>query len=116
MRRAICGLLLILMSMSILAEGNAEIEKEVSGVNRSTTTEGRVILEGETKDPTLEKVDLNLVDNKNQQLETKSIEYKQTEPTDDVLAEVSKKQTKPKYWIWGLGILAVVLAGVAASK
>ena len=102
--------------MSVLAEGTAKIEKEVSGVNKSTTTEGRTILEGESKDPTLEKVDINLVDNKDQQVEASAIEYKQAEPTDDILAEVSQSQTKPRYWIWGLGILAVILAGVAASN
>ena len=87
MRRFISGLLLIMMSMSIFAEGSgAEIQKEVSGINKSTTTEGRILLEGQEKDPTLQAVDLNLVNNQEQKLETANIDYNQTEQTDDLLA------------------------------
>ena len=58
MKKFISGLLLIMMSMVIFAdESTAEIQKEVSGVDKSTTTEGRIILEGQETDPTLQAVD-----------------------------------------------------------
>ncbi len=117
MRRYISGLLLIMMSMSILAEGTgAEIQKEVSGVNKSTTTEGRILLEGQEKDPTLQTVNLNLVNNQDQKLETTNIEYNQTEQTDDLLADVSEIKTQPNYVVWGLGILGVLIAGLALGS
>jgi len=117
MRRYISGLLLIMMSMSIFAEGTgAEIQKEVSGVNKSTTTEGRILLEGQEKDPTLQAVDLNLLNNQDQKLETTNIEYNQTEQTDDLLADVSKVKTQPNYVVWGLGILGVLIAGLALGS
>jgi hypothetical protein len=117
MRKYISGLLLIMMSMSILAEGTgAEIQKEVSGVNKSTTTEGRILLEGQEKDPTLQAVDLNLVNNQDQKLETTNIEYNQTEQTDDLLADVSEVKTQPNYVVWGLGILGVLVAGLALGS
>ncbi len=117
MRRYISGLLLIMMSMSILAEGTgAEIQKEVSGVNKSTTTEGRILLEGQEKDPTLQTVNLNLINNQDQKLETTNIEYNQTEQTDDLLADVSEIKTQPNYVVWGLGILGVLIAGLALGS
>ena len=117
MRRIISLLLLVMLSMTILAEGTAEIEKEVSGVNKSTTTEGREILKGEEKDPTLQKVDLKLIEKQDQSLETKTIEYNQEEPNDEILADISESQTKPNYWLWGgLGALALALiAGLASN-
>ena len=117
MRRFISGLLLIMMSMSILAEGSgAEIQKEVSGINKSTATEGRILLEGQEKDPTLQAVDLNLVNNSDQKLETTNIDYNQTEQTDDLLADVSETKTQPNYVVWGLTILGVLVAGLALSS
>lgn len=117
MRRFISGLLLVMMSMSILAEGTgAEIQKEVSGVNKSTTTEGRTLLEGKEKAPTLQTVDLNLINNGTQKLETTNIEYNQTEKTDDLLADVSERKTQPNYVVWGLGILGVLVAGLALGS
>lgn len=103
--------------MSILAEGTgAEIQKEVSGVNKSTTTEGRILLEGQEKDPTLQTVNLNLINNQDQKLETTNIEYNQTEQTDDLLADVSEIKTQPNYVVWGLGILGVLIAGLALGS
>jgi len=103
--------------MSIFAEGTgAEIQKEVSGVNKSTTTEGRILLEGQEKDPILQVVDLNLVDNQGQKLETTNIEYNQTEQIDDLLADVSETKTQPNYVVWGLAILGVLVAGLALSS
>lgn len=117
MRRFISGLLLLMMSLSIFAEGTgAEIQKEVSGVNKSTTTEGRILLEGKEKDPTLQTVDLNLINNENQKLETTNIEYNQTEQTDDLLADVSETKTQPNYMVWGLTILGVLVAGLALGS
>lgn len=117
MRRFTSGLLLIIMSMSIFAEGTgAEIQKEVSGINKSTTTEGRILLEGQEKDPTLQTVNLNLVDNQRQKLETTNIEYNQTEQTDDLLADVSETKTQPNYMVWGLTILGVLVAGLALGS
>ena len=116
MRRFITILLLVMMSLSILAEGTVEIEKEVSGTNKSTTTEGRVILEGQEKDPTLQKIDLNVDKNQSDKLETSSIDYKNEEKSDDLVAEVSESKTKPKYLYWALGILAVVAAGFAIGS
>ena len=113
MRRVISGLLLIMISMSVFADGSgAEIQKEVSGINKSTTTEGRVLLEGQEKAPTLQSVNLNLVDNSGQTLETTDIEYSQTEQTDNLLADVSETKTQPNYVVWGLGLLAVLVAGL----
>ena len=117
LRKFISGLLLILMSMSILAEGTAEIQKEVSGKNKNITTEGRVILEDQEKDPTLQKVDLNVGNSQNEKLETSSIEYKTEEKSDDLIADVSESKTKTnKYLYWGLGILAIVAAGFAIGS
>ncbi|MCS5421427.1 MULTISPECIES: hypothetical protein [Psychrilyobacter] len=117
MRRFISGLLLIMMSMSIFAEGSeAEIQKEVSGINKSTATEGRILLEGQEKDPTLQAVDLNLVNNSDQKLETTDIDYNQTEQTDDLLADISETKTQPNYVVWGLTILGVLVAGLALSS
>lgn len=117
MRRYISGLLLLMMSMSILADGSgAEIQKEVSGVNKSTTTEGRILLKGQEKDPTLQAVDLNLINNENQKLETTNIDYNQTEQTDDLLADISETKTQPNYVAWGLTILGVLVAGLALSS
>ena len=117
MRSFISGLLLIMMSMSIFADGSgAEIQKEVSGINKSTTTEGRILLEGQEKDPTLQTVDLNLVNNQDQKLETTNIDYNQTEQTEDLLADVSETKTQPNYVVWGLTILGVLVAGLALSS
>lgn len=117
MRKYISGLLLIMMSMGIFAEGTgAEIQKEVSGINKSTATEGRVLLEGQEKDPTLQTVDLNLVNNSDQKLETTNIDYNQTEKTDDLLADISEKKTQPNYVAWGWTILGVLVAGLALGS
>jgi len=117
MRRLMSLILLIMISISILAEGTANIEKEVSGVNKNTTTEGREILKGEEKDPTLEKVDLNLVENQDQNIETKNIEYNQEEPNDEILAEITESKAKPNYWLWGgLGALVLILVAGAAGN
>jgi hypothetical protein len=117
MTKFISGLLLIMMSMSIFADGSgAEIQKEVSGINKSTTTEGRILLEGQEKDPTLQVVDLNLVNNQEQKLETVNIDYNQAEQTDDLLADISETKTQPNYVVWGLGILGVLVAGLALGS
>ena len=115
MRRLISGLLLIMMSMSIFADTSvAEIQKEVSGVDKSITTEGRILLEGQEADLTLEVVDLDLVDNQDEKLESVNIEYNETEQTGDLLADVSEVKTKPNYMIWA--ILGVLVAGLALGS
>ena len=117
MRRFISGLLLIMMSMGIFAnESGAEIQKEVSGIDKSITTEGRILLEGQEKDPTLQTVDLKLVDSQNQKLETTDIDYNQTEQTNDLLADISETKTQPNYVVWGLTILGVLVAGLALGN
>ena len=115
MRRFISGLLLIMMSMSIFADVSvAEIQKEVSGVDKSITTEGRILLESQEADLTLEVVDLDLVDNQDVKLESVSIEYNETEQTDDLLADVSEIKTQPNYVLWT--ILGVLVAGLALGS
>ena len=117
MKKIISGLLLIMMSMGIFAaESTAEIQKEISGVDKSTTTEGRILLEGQENDPTLQTVDLNLVSNQDQKLEATEIEYNQTEQTEDLLADVSEVKTQPNYMVWGLAILGVLVAGLALGN
>lgn len=117
MRRFISGLLLIMMSMGIFAnESGAEIQKEVSGIDKSITTEGRILLEGQEKDPTLQTVDLKLVDSQNQKLETTDIDYNQTEQTNDLLADISETKTQPNYVVWGLTILGILVAGLALGN
>lgn len=103
--------------MGIFAEeSTVEIQKEVSGIDKSITTEGRILLEGQEEAPTLQKVDLKLVNNKDQKLETTNIDYEQTEQTDDLLADISETKTQPNYVVWGLGILGVLLAGLALGS
>ena len=117
MKKIISGLLLIMMSMGIFAaDSTAEIQLEVSGVDKSTTTEGRVILEEDETDPTLQTVDLNLVDGEEQKLEVTNIDYTQTEQTDDLLEDVSEKKTQPNYVKWGLTLLGVLVAGLALGS
>lgn len=117
MRRFISGLLLMMMSIGIFAEGStAEIQKEVSGVDKSVTAEGRVLLEEKEKDPTLQKVELKLVNSQDQKLKTTNIDYSETEQTSDLLADISETKTKPNYMVWGLGILGVLVAGLALGS
>jgi hypothetical protein len=117
MRKFISGLLLIVMSMGIFAEeSTAEIQKEISGIDKSITTEGRILLEGQEKDPTLQRVDLKLINNQDQKLKTTSIDYSQTEQTDDLLADISETKTQPNYVVWGLSILGILLAGLALGS
>jgi len=127
MKKLISILLLMTMSINILAEGvvketktneteKVAIEKEVSGTDKSKTVEGRSILDGDEQDPALEKIEVNLDGTEKSSVETSKIEYAQNEQTNDLEADISKPQTRPNYIVWGLGILGVLVAGLALSS
>ena len=117
MRKLISIILLTLISVSILAESTATIEKEVSGVNKNTITEERELVEGQEKEPTVEKVEINLIDTDEEKLKKEEIGYSaNTNSTEELSEDLAKPRTKPNYWVWGLGILAIVAAGFAIGS
>ncbi|MCK5779735.1 MAG: hypothetical protein KAH04_01885 [Psychrilyobacter sp.] len=127
MKKIISIFLLMTISINILADGipkeettdsakKVVIKKEVSGTDKSETTEGRTILDGDDQGPKLEKIEVNLDGTENSGLETNKIEYTQKEQNNNLESDVSTPQAKPNYLVWGLGILGVLVAGLALSS
>ncbi len=118
MKKIISILLLITMSFNLLAEtaskvaSSVEVNKEVSGINKSKAEEDRILLESEEKSPIVEKVEINLGEN----LDNSTIEYGEKNNDDELFANVNQKKTKPNYVVWGIGILGVLVAGLALNS